>query len=213
MTILAIFHSPAPKRYEIWATLAQRLQSRSHLTLSSFFYTNVLGPYKCIGKQTWPRRKKVNGQTSMYDHHFSNFSWPPVPDCLCKDSVPRHPLFWRRRFLKVYTIYGHGGHLGKWTTFILAIFHSPVPRRLQMKFEQYWPRGYRGEVVWNSQHFSHTNVLCPYECIRKQIWPHRKKGQTSCSAIILATLVDLPFPMICAMIQPQGILGSWEEGF
>ena len=26
-------------------------------------------------------------------------------------------------FLKVFTIYGHGGHLGQWTATILAIFH------------------------------------------------------------------------------------------
>ena len=31
--------------------------------------------------------------------------------------------------------------------------------------------------------------------------------------IILATLVDLPFPMIYAKIQPQGILGFEEEAF
>ena len=29
----------------------------------------------------------------------------------------------------------------------------------------------------------------------------------------LATLADLPSPMICAKIQPQGILGSGEEDF
>ena len=100
----------------------------------------------------------------MYDHHFSNFGRPPIPDDLCKDSAPRNPLFWRRRFLKVFTIYGHGGHLGKRTMTILAIFHSPAPRRLHMKFEQHWPRGFRGEVVRNSQHFpiqmygAHTNA-------------------------------------------------------
>ena len=31
--------------------------------------------------------------------------------------------------------------------------------------------------------------------------------------IILAALVDLPSPMIYAMIQPQGILSSGEEDF
>ena len=35
-------------------------------------------------------------------------------------------------FLKVSTIYGHGGHLGQWTTTSLAIFHFPAPGRLQM---------------------------------------------------------------------------------
>ena len=38
----------------------------------------------------------------MYDHYFSNFNRPHVPDDLCKDSAPRHSRFWRRRFLKVF---------------------------------------------------------------------------------------------------------------
>ena len=50
-------------------------------------------------------------------------------------------------FLNVFTIYGHGGHLGQWTITILAIFHFPAPGRLQMKFEQHWPRGSRREVI------------------------------------------------------------------
>ena len=81
---------------------------------------------------------------SIYDLYFSNFGRPPVPDDLCKDSAPRHPLFWRRRFLKVFTIYGHGGHLGQWTATILANFRSPNLRRLHIKFEQNWLRGFRG---------------------------------------------------------------------
>ena len=83
----------------------------------------------------------------MYDHYFSNFGSPPVPEDICKDSAKRHARFWRRRFLKVFTIYGRGGHLGQRTATILAIFRSPTLRRLHMKFEQNWPRGSRGEVV------------------------------------------------------------------
>ena len=49
--------------------------------------------------------------------------------------------------LKVFNIYGHGGHLGQWTATVSAIFRSPNLRRLHMKFEQHWPRGFRGEVV------------------------------------------------------------------
>ena len=98
------------------------------------------------------------GQMSIYGLYFSNFGRPPVPDDLSKDSDPRHPRLWRRRFLKVFTIYGHGGHLGQRAATILAIFHSPNLRRLQVKFEQNLPRGSRGEVVWNSEHFSHTNA-------------------------------------------------------
>ena len=33
------------------------------------------------------------------------------------------------------------------------------------------------------------------------------------TTILLATLVDLPSPMIHAKIQPQGILGYGEEDF
>ena len=61
----------------------------------------------------------------MYDHYFIYLGKHPVPDNLCKVSATRHPRFWRRRFLKVFTIYGHGGHLGQCMATILAIFHSP----------------------------------------------------------------------------------------
>ena len=53
------------------------------------------------------------GQMSTYDNLSSNFGRSPVPDDLCTDSAPRHPRLWRRRFLKGFTIYGHGGHLGR----------------------------------------------------------------------------------------------------
>ena len=39
----------------------------------------------------------------------------------------------------------------------------------------------------------------------------RKKVKCQCMTIILAILVDLPSPMLYAMIQSQGILGSGEE--
>ena len=150
----------------------------------------------------------------MYNNYFSNSGRPLISDDFCKDSATRHPLFWKRRFLKVFTIYGHGGHLGQWTATILAIFRFPNLRRLHMKFEQHWPRGFR-EVIWNSKHFSNTNVWCPYKCIGKQTWPHRKKVKFQCTTIILAILVDLSSPMIhvWAKIQPQGILGSGEGDF
>ena len=43
----------------------------------------------------------------MYDHYFSNFGSPLVPDDICKDSAIRHARFWRRRFLKVFPIQMH----------------------------------------------------------------------------------------------------------
>ena len=79
---------------------------------------------------------------SQYNHNFSNFGRPPVPDDICKDSAMRHPRFWRKGFLNIFIIYGHGCHHGQWTATILASFHFPAPGRLQMKFEQHWPRGF-----------------------------------------------------------------------
>ena len=97
-------------------------------------------------------------------------------------------------FLKVFTMYGHGSHLGCWTATILAIFCSPAPRRLHMKFEHHWSGDFRGEVqmyTWG-----------PYKCIKKQTWPCHRKVKCQCTNIILSTLVDLPSPIICAKIQP-----------
>ena len=143
---------------------------------------------------------------SMYNHYFSNFCRLPVPNDLCKDSAIRHLLFWRRRFWKVFTIYRHGGHLGQWMATILASFISLPQGGYPMKFEQHWTRGSRGGHLKVSTFF-------PYKCIRKQTWPRRKKVKCQSTTIILATLVDLPSPMIYAKIQPQGILGSGEEDF
>ena len=50
-------------------------------------------------------------------------------------------------FLRVFTIYGHGGHLGHVTWTIYINFRSPFPRRLHIKFSFDWPSGFRGEVV------------------------------------------------------------------
>ena len=50
-------------------------------------------------------------------------------------------------FLKVFAIYGHGGHLGHVTLTIYTNFRSPFPRRLHIKFGFDWPSGFRGEDV------------------------------------------------------------------
>ena len=50
-------------------------------------------------------------------------------------------------FLRVFTIYGHGGHLGHVTRTIYTNFGSPFPRRLHIKFGFDWPSGFRVEDV------------------------------------------------------------------
>ena len=50
-------------------------------------------------------------------------------------------------FSKVFTIYGHGGHLGhvRWTLFINFLPHLPRRRHIKLSFG--WPSGFRGEDV------------------------------------------------------------------
>ena len=50
-------------------------------------------------------------------------------------------------FFKVFTIYGHGGHLGHVTWTIYINCYYPFPRRLHIKFGFDWPSGFRGEDV------------------------------------------------------------------
>ena len=50
-------------------------------------------------------------------------------------------------FFKVFTIYGHGCHLGNVTWTIYTNFRSPFPRRLHIKISFDWPSGFRGEDV------------------------------------------------------------------
>ena len=50
-------------------------------------------------------------------------------------------------FFKVFTIYGHDGHLGHVTWTIYINFRSPFPMRFHIKFGFDWPSGFRGEDV------------------------------------------------------------------
>ena len=47
-------------------------------------------------------------------------------------------------FLRVFTIYGHGGHLGHVTQMPRTKYRSPYPRRLHIKFglsdQRFWRR-------------------------------------------------------------------------
>ena len=55
--------------------------------------------------------------------------------------------FMRRRFLKVFTIYGSGSHLGHVTWAIYTNLGSPFQRRLHIKFGFYSPSSFGGEDV------------------------------------------------------------------
>ena len=56
-------------------------------------------------------------------------------------------LVLEKEILKVFTIYGHGGHLGHVTCTIYINLLSHCPRRHHMKFGIDWPSGFREEDV------------------------------------------------------------------
>ena len=60
------------------------------------------------------------------------------------------PCFWRRRWLKVFTLYEHGGHLGHVTRTIYTNFCSPFRRRLHMKRVFDLQSGFRKDVNENN---------------------------------------------------------------
>ena len=55
--------------------------------------------------------------------------------------------FQRRRFLKDFTMYGNGGHLGHVTLIINIHIGSPIPKMLHIKFGFNWPSDFRGKNV------------------------------------------------------------------
>ena len=42
-------------------------------------------------------------------------------------------------FLRVFTIYGHGGHLGHVTSIMSSDFYFLVPKSFHTKFSSEWP--------------------------------------------------------------------------
>ena len=45
-------------------------------------------------------------------------------------------------FLNVFTIYGHGGHLGHVTSIMSPNFHFLVPESPHKKFDSEWPSSF-----------------------------------------------------------------------
>ena len=76
-----------------------------------------------------------------------------------------------------------------------------------MKFEQHWP-----SLASEEKSFEIIDIFCT-QMYRADTNAYRSKLETvkcQCMTIILATLVDRPFQMIYAKIQPQAILGFGE---
>ena len=68
-----------------------------------------------------------------------------VPNAAYQVSLKSVHRFQRRRLFMVFTIYGHGDHLGHVTWNIYINFGSPFLSMLHMKFGFDWLSGLRGE--------------------------------------------------------------------
>ena len=144
---------------------------------------------------------------SINNIYFSNFGRPPVPNDLCKDSATRHPRFWKKRFFKGF--YHIWAWRPPWSMYCDHFSNLSFPQPNEAPYE------ICAKLAQGLQRRSRLKfwIFFPYKCIRKQNWPHGKKVKCQCTTIILATLVDLKFPMIYVKIQPQGILGFGEQDF
>ena len=93
----------------------------------------------------WNRLKSTQG------HHLNYLVSIRVPDATCKVSQPLVNWFWRRRVLKAFTIYGHGGHNGHVTWTVWTYFCFCQPWGLYMKYDNKWLIGFWGlfEIVVN----------------------------------------------------------------
>ena len=65
---------------------------------------------------------------------YTNFVELKSPMLHAKFQDHRASDFEERSFLKVFSIYGRGGHLGHVTWTIYTNFGSPFPSRLHIKF-------------------------------------------------------------------------------
>ena len=52
------------------------------------------------------------------------------------------PPVLEKKILKVFTIYGHGGHLGHVTRIMLTNFHFLVSESFYTKFSSEWPSSF-----------------------------------------------------------------------
>ena len=92
-----------------------------------------------------------NRSRSSQGHDLYKLCRAPVTDASHQVSKSLAFWFWRRKFLKVFSIYSHGSHLGHVTLTIYINFLSPFPRMLHMKFGFDWASGFRGEdasLLW-----------------------------------------------------------------
>ena len=128
--------------YFTWSTNFGNIVFNSFWKIHRFHFF----PYKILSEQNWPCSKIGQGQPRVII--YINLVVPEYPMLQTKFQGLRPYGSGEEDFFKVFTLYGHGGHLGHVTWTIYINFHSPFPRKIHMKFGFDWPSGFRGEDLW-----------------------------------------------------------------
>ena len=102
--------------------------------------------YKNLSYQIWPWRKIGQGHSRVII--WTNYDGLESPMLHTKFRENRPAGSGEEDFWRVFTIYGHGGHLGHVTWVPRTNFRSPYPRRLHIKFGFDWPIGFGEEDLW-----------------------------------------------------------------
>ena len=76
----------------------------------------------------------VKGVKVNPGHNLNNLGSTCIDNATYKVSRLSVYWFWRRRFFKAFTIYGHGGLVGQVTQLICINFHSYSPSSFHMNF-------------------------------------------------------------------------------
>ena len=131
------------------------------IDFNSFYKIYLLSifPYKGIREQSWSCCEAGQGQHMIII--WTNFKGPMSLMLYTKFKGHRLVGF-GKDFWRVFTIYGHGGHLGHMTRIIWTNFHSPIPLRLHINFGFDW-RVISEEMFKNGGHGDgRTTEACLY---------------------------------------------------
>ena len=90
---------------------------------------------------------------------MNKFGSTHAPDATYQVSRSSAFWFWRRRFFEVFTINGHGGHLGHVTMTIWTKFRFPHPKEALYEIWLQSAMWFRGEDIWKCWHtYIHTYI-------------------------------------------------------
>ena len=180
----AHFSKEAPN--EIWAALARRLQRKSHLKLSTFFSIQMYGAH-------------TNVYRSKLDLAVKMLHYESTPIQIYWNFPPKNENF-QIKNSDIFHISAHNIDCG--------YSLEPPRRRCSNENPQFMflSRNKKNNVYPCKPQFYYIKVGFKGVKVIK-VW---FRDDCQCMTIILATLVDCPFPMIYAKIQSQAILGFGE---